>query len=261
MQVVTSRDGTRLVCQRAGAGPALVLVHGTGGSAARWTPILAALGKHFSIYALDRRGRGQSGDAAAYAIEREFEDVVAIVESVQQPVYLLGHSYGGICALEAARLTPHVRKLVLYEPPVPVDGVPIYAPGIIDRLESLLAEGELENIATTFMAQVVRMPARELKMVQASPGWPDRVAAARTLPRELRAHERYRFTPERFKSVNTPTLLMVGGDSPSFFKAAIEVLNAGLSNSRVVVLPGQQHIAMDTAPELFTREVVAFLST
>ena len=260
MHVVTSKDGTRLVCHCAGAGPPLVLVHGTGGSAARWTPVLSALGEHFTTYALNRRGRGQSGDASVYAIEREFEDVVAVVESVQQPVYLLGHSYGGICALEASRLTRQVRKLVLYEPPLPVEGVPLYAPGMIDRLESLLAEGALEKIAATFMDQVVRMPPHELKMVQASPGWPDRVAAARTLPRELRAHERYRFIPEAFKSVNTETLLMVGGDSPNLFKAAIDVLNTGLSNSRVLVLPGQQHIAMDTAPGLFVREVVDFLS-
>ena len=260
MHTIVSKDGTPLVCHRAGSGPPLVLVHGTGGSAARWTPILPALGAHFTVYAPDRRGRGQSGDAPEYEIEREFEDVVAVVESIDQPAFLLGHSYGGICALEAVRLTSRVRKLVLYEPPVPVEGVPIYAPGIIDRLESLMAAGELENVATTFLLDVVRMPRHELEMLQASPGWRDRVAAAHTLPRELRAHVRYRFQPERFKNLNVPTLLMAGGDSPQLFKAAIELLKTALPHSQVVALAGQQHIAMDTAPELFLREVVSFLS-
>src|SRR3989442_2942581 len=128
MYTIMSKDGATLVCQRTGVGPPLVLVHGSGGSATRWKAILPALETNFSIYALARRGRGKSGDAPDYAIEREFDDVVSVVDSIKQPVYLLGHSYGGICSLEASLLTPHVRKLVLYEPPVPVEGAPIYAP-------------------------------------------------------------------------------------------------------------------------------------
>ncbi len=220
----------------------------------------AGLGAVFSLYAVDRRGRGQSGDAESYAIEREFEDVAALVEAIEQPVHLLGHSFGGICALEAALLTQNIRQLILYEPPIPRPGVQIYPEGVIDRLEGLLAAGKREEVLITFMREVVRMPAPELAQIRSSSAWPARVAAAHTLPRELRAHERYRFEADRFKSLTLSTLLMVGGDSPFFFKAAIETLNATLPNSRVAVLPGQQHIAMDTAPELFIREVLAFLS-
>jgi len=234
------------------------LVHGTGATAARWTPVLPALAAHFSVYTLDRRGRGESGDAADYAIEHEFEDVASLVDSLVQPVYLLAHSYGGVCALEAARLTPHVQKLVLYEPPIPVEGFPIYDSRVLERLESLLAAGEREQVATTFLQEVVRMSPRELKMLQSSPAWPGRVAAAHTLPRELRQTDRYRFKSQQFERFNVPTLLIVGGDSPVFFKKAVEVLHTSLPQSRVVVLPGQQHIAMDTAPELFVREVVSF---
>ena len=103
------------------------------------------------------------------------------------------------------------------------------------------------------------MPPHEFELFRSSPAWSARVAAAHTLPRELRAHEQYRFKAERFHGLKTPTLLLAGGDSPDFFKAAIATVNAALPNSRVVVLPGQQHIAMDTAPELFVREVLAFL--
>jgi pimeloyl-ACP methyl ester carboxylesterase len=259
MEKIRSKDGTPIACQRSGAGAPLVLVHGTGGAYARWAPILPALGKQFTVYAVDRRGRGESGDAQSYAIEREFEDVAAVVDSIGGEVNLLGHSFGAVCSLEVALLTPHLRKLVLYEPPLPLPGVPIYPEGIIDWLQGLVDADDRAGALTTFMREVVRMPPHELDLFKASPAFPARVAAAHTLPRELRAHEAYRFEAQRFEKLNVPTLLLLGGDSPQFFKTAIEAVNAALSNSRIVVLPGQRHIAIDTAPDLFAREVLAFL--
>jgi pimeloyl-ACP methyl ester carboxylesterase len=260
MEQIISKDKTPIAYRRSGSGPPLVLVHGTGGSGVRWTPVLPALEAHFSLYAVDRRGRGQSGDAGSYAIEREFEDVAAVVDSIGRPVHLLGHSYGGICALEAALLTPNIRKLILYEPPIPVEGVQIYPPGAIERLQALLDAGDRAGLLAAFSGEIVKMPPQEFQLLKDSPAWPARLAAAHTLPRELRAHEGYRFQAERFKSLATPTLLLLGGDSPYFFKAAIEAIAAALPNRRVVSLPGQQHIAMDTAPELFAKEVVGFLA-
>lgn len=260
MEIILSKDGTPIAYQCSGVGPPLILVHGTGGSHVRWASILPALESHFSVYAVDRRGRGESGDAAGYAIEREFEDVAALAEASGQPVYLLGHSYGGICALEAALLTQNIRKLILYEPPIPSPDVLTYPDGLIDHLEALLAVGNREEVLMTFLREVVRMPASELAQSRASPAWSARLAAAHTLPRELRVHERYHFEPDRFKDLALPTLLMLGGDSPPRFKTAIDTLSATLPNCQVAVLPGQQHIAMDTAPELFSREILAFLN-
>jgi pimeloyl-ACP methyl ester carboxylesterase len=260
MNKVTSRDGTPIAYYRSGAGPPLVLIHGTGGASTRWIPILPTLEQHFSVYAIDRRGRGESGDGNRYAIERESEDVAAVVDSIGEPVHLLGHSFGGICALEAALLTRNLRKLVLYEPPIPLPGIPIYPEGVIDWLQALLDAGDREEVLATFMREVVRMPPHEFALFRSSPAWPARVAAAHTLPRELRAHERYTFDVQRFKELQTPTLLLLGGDSPHFFKAAIEAVATALPNSRNVVMPGQQHIAMDSAPELFVGEVLAFLA-
>jgi pimeloyl-ACP methyl ester carboxylesterase len=260
MEKVISKDGTPIAYQRSGTGAPLVLIHGTSASHMRWKPILPALETHFSVYAVDRRGRGESGDALAYAMQREFEDVAAVVDSIGDGVHLLGHSFGAICSLEATLLTPHLHKLILYEPPIPVEGVPIYPEGIIDQLQALLDAGDRERVITTFMREVVRMPPHELELFKASPAFPARVAAAHTLPRELRTAEQYRLAPARFKAVRTPTLLLLGGGSPAFFKAAIEAVHDALPNSRIVVLSGQQHIAIDTAPDLFVREVSAFLS-
>src|SRR5262245_15334434 len=103
MDHVTSRDGTPIGYERSGQGPPLILVHGTTADHSRWAPVLPALSERFTVSAVDRRGRGASGDAPIYAIEREFEDVAALVDAVGGPVYLLGHSYGALCALEGAR--------------------------------------------------------------------------------------------------------------------------------------------------------------
>src|SRR5439155_9508962 len=94
-----SKDGTRIACFTSGAGTPLVLVHGTTADHSRWAPVLAALEARFTVYACDRRGRGESGDAEDYAIEREFDDVTAVIDGIGGPVDVLGHSYGAICAL------------------------------------------------------------------------------------------------------------------------------------------------------------------
>jgi pimeloyl-ACP methyl ester carboxylesterase len=259
MLTVNSTDGTPIAHERSGHGPPLVLVHGTTADRTRWRPILGELEKHFTVYAVDRRGRGASGDAPTYAIEREFDDVAAVVDSIGAPVFLLGHSYGAKCSLEAATRTNNIRKLVLYEPPIPIDG-PLYPPGFVERLEKLLDAGDRAGVVETFFREIVRMPDHELEMMKALPNWPARVAAAHTIPRELRSDETYRLDPTRFANLRVPTLLLLGGDSPPLFRNAVEEVHRAILSSTVVVMPGQQHAAMNTSPELFLREVLGFLA-
>ncbi|NLF78600.1 MAG: alpha/beta hydrolase [Chloroflexi bacterium] len=255
MEKIISTDGTPIAYQRSGSGPPLVLVHGTLGTYGRWAPILPALAEQFTVYAIDRRGRGESGDSPDYAIEREYEDVAAVVDAIGGEVNLLGHSFGALCSLEAALRTLHLRALIVYEPPAAQT-----SDGIIDRLQSILDTGDREGTLLTFLREVVRMPPHELEYYKTLPAFPARVAAAHTLPRELHAVQEYHVEPDRFQHLDVPTLLLLGGDSPSFFRQNIEAWHAALPNSRIVVLPGQQHIAMDTAPDLFASEVKAFLS-
>src|SRR3712207_5341805 len=142
-ETVTSKDSTPIAYWQSGEGPPLVLVHGTAADHSRWAPVLPAFEQRFTVCALDRRGRGGSGDSNDYyAIEREFEDVAAVVDSFGEPAFLLGHSYGALCALEAALLSRNVRKLVLYDPGIEVSGQEIYSPEVIERLEALLEAGD-----------------------------------------------------------------------------------------------------------------------
>lgn len=261
MHIVTSPDGTKIATHRRGGGPPLILVHGSGtANALAWTAALRALQDHFSLYVVDRRGRGESSDGDRYAIEREFEDIAAVADTIGEPASVLGHSFGGLCALEAALLTDSIHKLVLYEPGIPLPGVPPVSVGVTDRLQGLLEAGDCEGAWITFAREIAMIPAGDIAQFTSSPLWPARVASAHTLLREMRALEGYRFDAERFKRLQIPTLLLLGGDSPDLEKAATEALDKALPNSRTAVIPGQQHVAMYTAPGLFAREVLSFLS-
>jgi pimeloyl-ACP methyl ester carboxylesterase len=258
MEKVLSADGAMIAYERTGAGPSLVLLHGTGRDRTHWARSLPELARHATVYAIDRRGRGSSGDSDGYAMDREVDDALAVIDAAGEPVHLLGHSYGAIVALEAARRTERLRSLILYEPPISVgaDRVP---DDLGDRLAVLLAAGEREAVLETFLREGPRYSAEMIAAQRARPEWPQRVAFAHTLAREVQAVPRYRFDPAGIAQLRTPTLLLLGSESPPLFRAAIEALHAALPLNELVVLPGQHHVAMESAPELFAETVHRFL--
>lgn len=258
MEYVTSQDGTIIGYQRKGEGPSLLLVHGTTADHRRWSTVSPKLEQYFTVYAMDRRGRGESTDAPEYDVMREAEDVAAVAEAIDEPVFILGHSYGALCSLEAALLTDKILRMILYEPPIPT-GLPMYPPGVPDRMQSLINSGELEAALEVFMREVVRMPRHEFTAYRELPMWKVRIQLAPTVPRELAIDQTYSFDPSKFADLRVPVLLLQGGDSPSLFQEATKTVDSALPNSTVVILPGQQHIAMDTNPDLFVREVLRFL--
>lgn len=261
---VVSRDGTRIAVFVSGEGRPLVVVPGTTSDHTTWRLVLPFLEPQASVHAVDRRGRGASGDGPAYSLEREQEDVAAVVDAATAatgaPVDLLGHSYGGNVAFGAVALTDNVRKLVLYEGwPVPNIAHRTTAPELMDHLESLLAQGEAEAALETFYRDVVKMPAEEVDSVKAGPTWPARVAAAHTIPRELRAFGEQPLAPEQAARLTVPVLLLVGGDSPEEIRADPEIVAKALPDARIRVLEGESHIAHLTAPSAFAGEVLSFL--
>jgi pimeloyl-ACP methyl ester carboxylesterase len=256
---VRARDGIDIGCWRSGDGPPLVVVHGTSADHGRWRTVLEPLAARFTVYAMDRRGRGASGDVEPYAIENEFDDVAAVVDSMPEPAHLLGHSYGAICSLEAARRTTNLRSLVLYEPPLPI-GIAIVSEATQAKLDALNAAGDREGVLETFMREVVRVPESDLATLRSLPAWQARIAAAHTIPREESLEHTYRFDPEWVREIHVPVLLLQGGESPPFLVEPIRVLERMLPDVRVVVMPGQQHAAMDTGTELFLKAVLDFLT-
>lgn len=261
-EIAASADGTPIAWWRGGSGPPLLLVHGTTADhTTTWRSVLPALARRFTVLAMDRRGRGGSGDAPAYDLAREAEDVAAVVDAAGEAVDVLGHSHGALCALEAALLTPRVRRLILYEG-VPLRGRDDVEADWIDRLQLILDGGDVEGVLVTMLRELVGMPADEIDGLRSqTDAWAVRIANARTIPRELRAYERYAFEPRRFGGMRAPTLLVVGEASPARELENANAVARALPDARVAMLPGQQHIAMHTAPELFVDVVLDFLQS
>lgn len=258
---VISKDGTRIGLWRTGSGPSLLAVHGAGADHTAWDSVVPLLAGSFTVYAMDRRGRGASGDAAAYAIEREFEDVGSAVDALPGPVHLYGHSYGATCALEAARRTGNLASLALYEGGLKPPGLQVIPDEFIALLEQLVAAGQKDEAVSTFMLKAAGVTPDELPILRRHPAWAARVAAAHTIPRELRAINDYGASAANFSGLQTPTLVVVGAETDARRREMFEAPARVLPNARVAVLPGQRHAAHQTSPELLSAALRDFLGS
>ena len=256
---VTSRDGTSIALWKSGTGPSLVAVHGAAADHTAWERVVPLLADRFTVYAMDRRGRGASGDAPDYALEREFEDVAATVDALPGPVHLYGHSFGGTCAAEAAARTRNLGRLVLYEGGLKPPGLRITPDDLIARLERLIQAGEREEALVTFMLNAAGVTPEELEVLRSRPAWPGRVAAVHTIPRELRAMNDYGTDPARYGAIEAPVLLVVGELTAPRLRQMVEGMAGAFRDARVAVLPGQRHTAHQTAPELLVAALRDFL--
>jgi pimeloyl-ACP methyl ester carboxylesterase len=253
-----STDGTQVAYAQSGSGAPLVLVHGTSSDHSSFRFIEPLLTERFTIHAVDRRGRGQSGDSKdGYTIEQEFADVAAVVDSLSQPADLFGHSFGATVALGAASLAQNLRRLILYEP---APGISAVTTDFQAKLDALLAEDRRHELLSAVMVEFAGFGPAELEQLRASPVWALRVAAAHTIPREIRAEENYQPDPDAFAAVSIPVMLLLGSESPEWARHGTDVAQSLLRKSHVVMLEGQGHVATLTAPEMVADEVVRFLS-
>lgn len=255
-----SRDGTAIGLWRTGSGPCLLAVHGTAADHTAWDPVLPFLAGSFAVYAMDRRGRGASGDSDPYAIEREFEDVVAAVAALPGPVHIYGHSFGATCAAEAALQTSNLGRVILYEGGPRAPGLLVYADELISKLERLVEDGLTDEALSTFMLTTAGVTEAELRVLRGRPSWAARVRAAPTIPRELRAISAYGTDLARFATLNARALLLVGSETDGRRREVIVRLLDALPNAELEVLPGQKHAAHQTAPQLFARVITEFLT-
>ena len=249
---VRSKDGTPIVAECAGAGPSLVIVHGGTGDHTRWTPLFPLFSSRFTVCAMDRRGFGGSGDSADHSLLKEAEDVAAVVNARPGKVFVFGHSYGAVCALESAFLTDKIAKLVLYEPPIQES----FDPAVVSRMESAVQRGDRDQALTIILQDVVKISPSEVAAMKARPSWPRLAATIHLSLRQIRAIEAYRFDPKRISALKVPTLLLTGGETASpTHKRAIGSLQDALPDRRVVVFEGEQHNTMDTIARRFAEAV------
>jgi pimeloyl-ACP methyl ester carboxylesterase len=169
---------------------------------------------------------------------------------------VLGHSIGGVFALEAALLRSKISKLVLYEPPLQ-DGDHT---AIADQMEKMIKSGDRERALEMFLSEIVKVSPKEIEVMKARPSWPSRVASIDIQIREIRALSKYTFDEQRVSTLKTPTLLLAGGNTSSpQLRQATELLMKTLSNRSLIVFDGQEHNAMDTIPQRFAEVVAKFL--
>jgi pimeloyl-ACP methyl ester carboxylesterase len=256
MQRITSPAGATVSYENYGSGPPLVLVHGGfSDHKTNWEFVKPLFEKQFTVYAIARRGRGETDATVGHSLEDESMDVVALMQSIGEPVFLLGHSYGAQTALAAAAKAPdRARKLVLYEAPWPR----ALSKEFLTRLEALAQAGQWDDFAVTFFRDGLSVPIEELDELRASGLWPPILADAEASLGDLRALTRYDFRPERFRDLHVPVLLQIGTASPRNLYVT-DALAAVLPDVRIEALSGQAHEGMTTAPTMYAEAVSRFL--
>lgn len=259
----TSVDGTTIGYWSSGRGRRpLLLIHGGMGDHTRWDLLRPYLEPHVTVHAMDRRGRGASGDAAEYALEREYEDVAAVIDAIAADagttVDVYCSSYGGLCAFGAAALTANIGRLALYEAwPLPDPAVLAPPPGFLDRVGALLASGDREGVIVAAYHELLGLPEEQVDDLRRQPSWPARIAAAHTVAREVRTFQETVFDADRASRITVPTLLMIGAETPDII--GVKAVREALPDARIAVIEGQEHIADLLAPHMVADVLLPFL--
>lgn len=262
MDKTISADGTPLVYDRAGHGPAVIFVLGataTRGLAAQQGD--ADADTPFTTYVYDRRGRGDSGDTPPYAVAREIEDLEAMIDAAGGSAFVFGHSSGAVLALRAAgQLGNKIKKLALYEPPFILDDSrPPIPADYVAHLRGLIAAGQPEDALAYFMTVAVGIPAEYIDGMKQAPFWASSVSVAHTISYdgEIMGETMYGNPAalEPFAAITTPTLVMVGSNSPPYQQTAVETLAKVLPNAQYRSMAGQDH---GIAPEVLGPALAEF---
>lgn len=256
---VTSADGTQIAYEQTGTGPSLVLVDGalcqrTMGPA---RDLAAALSDLFTVFAYDRRGRGESAPGVTpYDVAREIEDLRAVIQAAGGHAHVLGASSGGALALEAARRGAPIDRLAIYEAPFILDDTrPANDPQLPARIQGMIEAGRRGDAVKTFM-RVVGAPAPMVALMRLLPVWKKLTAVAHTLPYDLSIvvpfEQGQPLPADYYAGVAAETVVIAGGKSPAYLRNAQAAIADALPHGQLQTLPGQTHMirARVTGPAL-----------
>jgi len=260
---LSSRDGTTIAYDSRGEGPALILVDGalTVHSSGSGPELASLLAPHFTVYGFDRRGRGGSGDTLPYAVDREIDDIEAVVDRAGGPAFLYGHSSGGPLAMRAAiRLGGKVSKIAMYEPPYNNDpGAQESWSRYLGELREALAEGRRGDAVALFMRFTGTQP-EQVDAMRRAPFWPGMEAVAPTLAYDHAAilGEPWSVPAELAARVSVPALVISGDAGLPFMPDAARVLSRAIPQGRLRMLEGQTH---QVSPGVLAPVLAQFLAS
>ncbi|MGH2657581.1 MAG: alpha/beta fold hydrolase [Actinomycetota bacterium] len=257
MESVTSRDGTTIAFDRLGQGPPVILVSGGSVDRSSHVPLAQELARDFTVLNYDRRGRGPSGDAPPYAIEREIEDIGAVIDAAGGEASLYGSSSGAVLAMFAAEAGLPLAKLAMWEPPFVPEGMPRPPEDQVEQYETMVAEGRRGEAVEYFMSKVVGLPPEFVEGARQQPFWAATEALAHTLAYDARIMGDYRLPVDRAAGVKVPTLVIAGGADMPWMRDTATTLAEALPHGEARLLDGQGH---DVDPEVLAPALKGFLA-
>ena len=254
---VTSADGTRIGYEVVGAGPPLLVIHGGAADRTQWYAIKDPLASRFTTYLMDRRGRGLSAEEAErpYALEREAEDVAAVVDAIGDPPYVFSHSIGGLCALKAAADGVRFRKLVIDEAPTGRPGPSPLPDEVTDRMARSVDAGDPDGALEVFL-RAIGLNDEQIEGVRGTEMWVSRVATIHTIVRETRANGAYRREAERLAALAFPVRFIVGTGSTDALRQAAEAAHGDMPRSELVTVDGRLFTSMYADPDATAGAIV-----
>lgn len=258
MRKVVSRDGTTIAYENAGDGPPIVLLNGAFRDHTIFDPLVPELTPHCTTYVYDRRGRGESGDHPVYAIEREIEDLAAVIDEAGGNAVVFAGSCGANLALEAAMAGVPITKLALHEPYYRVEGYPKPPDDFMETLRALLADDKRDEAAEHFLANLLSLPPEMIAEWRQGPLWAINEANAHTLPYDTALCGDYTVPTRRLAILRTPTLVVNSDGTSDWLRAAALATAAALPNGRGTQLPGTWHRVQT---DILGRVLVEFATT
>ena len=242
MRKVLSKDGTPIAFDQSGEGPPIILVVGAFNDLSTRAPLAAQLSEHFTVFNYDRRGRGASGDRTPYAIEREIEDLAALITEAGGSSSVFGYSSGAVLALKAAASGLAISRLALYDPPFLLDdGFPKLARDVSARLTELISSGRRGEAVELFQTEMVGIPAEIVAQLRHAPFRPTLETIAHTLVYEATLLSDMPVLAEQLPSITVPTLVISGGNSQAKMGSAAQTLADALPTAQHRSLEGQTH--------------------
>ena len=258
MNTTTSSDGTAIAYDRFGGGPPVIMTAGAFNTRSTTEPLAQALAPRFTVLNYDRRGRGDSGDTAPYAVDREIEDLAALISAAGGSASVFGYSSGATLALKAAANGLPVTKLVLYEPPFNTDdSYPALPAGFATQLAELVSAGRRSDAVELYQTKAVGIPEEVVAQMRHAPFRPGMEALAHTLAYDAAVVGDRSLPAALLATVTIPALVISGEQSPPFLRNAARAAAAALPGGRLSVLPGQGH---DINPEATAPVMAEFLA-